>query len=256
MANLTGQVAFVTGGARGIGCSIALRLAADGADVALFDRDLAAGEDAASRIRAGGRRALALSGDVAVPESVEGAVNETEARLGAISILVNNAGICRIAPALETSLEDFRDMFRVNVEGVFVCCRAVVPRMVERGAGAVINMSSWTGKSGRPYFAAYGASKFAVIGLTQALAAEVAPYGVRLNAICPGIVVSTDMRREIEAAQRRYGLPGTRERERAIPLGRCAEPEDVATVAAFLASDAAAYITGESVNVSGGLWMD
>ena len=256
MADLTGQVAFVTGGARGIGRSIALRLAADGADVALFDRGFEAGDQPAASIRASRRRALALAGDVAAPESVEAAVNEAEAQLGPISILVNNAGICRIAPALETDLDDFRAMFRVNVEGVFVCCRAVVPRMVERRAGCVINMASWTGKSGRPYFAAYGASKFAVIGLTQALAAEVAPFGVRVNAICPGIVVSTDMRREIEAAQERYGLPGTRERERAIPLGRTAEPEDVAAVAAFLASDAAAYITGESVNVTGGLWMD
>src|SRR5919202_3400801 len=175
---------------------------------------------------------------------------------GQVAFVTGGArGIGRSAPALETSLDDFRAMFRVNVEGVFVCCRAVVPRMVERRAGCVINMASWTGKSGRPYFAAYGASKFAVIGLTQALAAEVAPFGVRVNAICPGIVVSTDMRREIEAAQERYGLPSTRERERAIPLGRTAEPEDVAAVAAFLASDAAAYITGESVNVTGGLWM-
>lgn len=256
MAELAGRIALVTGGARGIGRGIALRLAREGADIALLDCDPSAANETAGELRAIGRRALAIGGDVSEPADLDRAVAEIETRLGPIAILVNNAGICRVAPALETSLEDFRATFRVNVEGVFVCCRAVVPRMIERREGCVINMSSWTGKSGRPFFAAYSASKFAVIGLTQALAAEVAPYGVRVNAICPGVVVSTEMRREIEEAQRRYGQADTRERERAIPLGRSAVPQDIAGVAAFLASPDASYLTGEAINVSGGLWMD
>ncbi len=256
MTGLKGECAFLTGGAHGIGRAIAARLAREGAAIALFDRDAKAGEEAAAELSSRGGRALAFAGDVAEADALRRAAAEAEKRLGPISILVNNAGICRVAPFLETSLGDFRETFRVNVEGMFLACRAVVPLMVERRKGSVINMASWNGKSGRPFFAAYSASKFAVIGLTQALAAEVAPFGVRVNAISPGIVVSTEMRREIEEAHRRLGLPATAERQKAIPLGRCAEPEDIAGVALFLASPAADYITGEAISVTGGLWMD
>jgi NAD(P)-dependent dehydrogenase (short-subunit alcohol dehydrogenase family) len=119
-----------------------------------------------------------------------------------------------------------------------------------------MNLASWAGKTGNAYFAGYSASKFAVIGLTQALAREMAPHGIRINAICPGIVVDTAMRTALEAQQRQYGLPQTAEREKLIPLGRVSVPDDVARVAAFLASDEAAYMTGESINLSGGLLMD
>lgn len=256
MTGLGGKVAFVTGGAGGIGRSIALALAQSGADIALFDRNTATLENTVSELKALGRRALSFAGDVTDAGSISRAVAGTEKALGPIAILVNNAGICRVAPFLETGLKDLQDQLRVNVEGVFLCCQAVVPLMVQRRAGCVINMASFAGKSGRPYFGAYSASKFGVVGLTQALAAEVAPFGVRVNAICPGIVVSTDMRREIEEAHRRFGLPDTEERAKAIPLGRSAEPADVAGVAVFLASPAAQYITGESIAVTGGLLMD
>ena len=116
--------------------------------------------------------------------------------------------------------------------------------------------ASWAGKTGPAYFAGYSASKFAVIGLTQALAREMAPHGIRVNAICPGNVIDTAMRTAIEAQQRRYGLPETAEREKSIPIGRVSVPDDVARVAAFLASDESAYMTGESINLSGGLLMD
>lgn len=256
MTTLGGKTAFVTGGAQGIGRAIALRLAGEGADIALFDRDRAALDGTVAELRALGRRAAAFAGDVADPAAIAGAAAEVENKLGPIAILVNNAGICRVAPFLETSLEDLREQLRVNVEGVFVCAQAVLPRMIERRQGCVINMASFAGKSGRPYFSAYSASKFAVVGLTQALAAEAAPFNVRVNAICPGIVVSTPMRRQIEEAHRRFGLPDTEERAKAVPLGRTAEPEDVAGVAVFLASPAAEYITGEAIAVTGGLFMD
>lgn len=253
MVMVSNRVALVTGGAKGIGRSIALRLAGDGAAVAIFDRDRVAADATAAEIRILGRDAMAFVGNVANPSDVQAAVKSIENDFGPITVLVNNAGICPVAPALEMSLDKFRETFRVNVEGMFIFCREAMPFMINRRKGVVINMSSTAGKSGRAYRAAYSASKFAVIGFTQALAAEVAPLGIRVNAICPGIVVATEMRREIEEAHRHYGLPETRDREKAIPMGRAGQPEDIAGVAAFLASDEAAYITGELLSVSGGL---
>jgi NAD(P)-dependent dehydrogenase (short-subunit alcohol dehydrogenase family) len=161
-----------------------------------------------------------------------------------------------MGPALEMPLDALQSMLRVNVEGVFIVSRAVLPHMISRRTGSIVNLASWAGKTGNANFAGYSASKFAVVGLTQALAREMAPHGVRVNAICPGIVVDTAMRTAIEAQQRHYGFPETAEREKSIPLGRVSVPEDVASIAAFLASDESSYMTGESINLSGGLLMD
>jgi NAD(P)-dependent dehydrogenase (short-subunit alcohol dehydrogenase family) len=189
-------------------------------------------------------------------EEVGGAVNTVLARFKQIDLLVNNAGIAWMGPALEMPLEALQGMLRVNVEGVFIMSRAVLPHMIARRTGSVVNLASWAGKSGPAFFAGYSATKFAVVGLTQALAREMAPHGIRVNAICPGIVVDTAMRTAIEAQQRRYGLPETAVREKSIPIGRVSIPDDVARIAAFLASDEASYLTGESINLSGGLLMD
>jgi NAD(P)-dependent dehydrogenase (short-subunit alcohol dehydrogenase family) len=161
-----------------------------------------------------------------------------------------------MGPALDMPLAALQAMLRVNVEGVFIVSRAVLPHMIARRSGSIVNLASWAGKTGNAYFAGYSASKFAVIGLTQALAREMAPHGIRVNAICPGIVVETAMRTAIESKQRQYGLPETAEREKSIPIGRVSIPEDVAKIAAFLASDESSYMTGESINLSGGLLMD
>jgi NAD(P)-dependent dehydrogenase (short-subunit alcohol dehydrogenase family) len=251
MAGPSRQVALVTGAGGGIGRAIARRLAQDGLNVAVLDRDAAAAQATAAEI--GG---LAVTADVTREDEVAHAVAAILGRFGHIEVLVNNAGICWTGPALEMPLDVLQAMMRVNVEGVFIVSRAVLPHMIARGAGSIINLASWAGKTGNAYFAGYSASKFAVVGLTQALAREMAPHGVRVNAICPGIVVDTAMRAALEAQQRQYGLPQTAEREKQIPLGRVAVPDDVARVAAFLASDDAAYITGESINLSGGLLMD
>jgi NAD(P)-dependent dehydrogenase (short-subunit alcohol dehydrogenase family) len=251
MEALNGRVGLVTGGGGGIGREIARRLARDGMAVAVLDRDGDAAQAVAAEV--GG---LAVAADVTVSDEVARAVDATLARFGKIDVLVNNAGIGWTGPALEMPLEAFQGMLRVNVEGVFIVSRAVLPHMIARRSGSVVNLASWAGKTGAAYFAGYSATKFAVIGLTQALAREMAPHGVRVNAICPGIVVDTAMRTALEAQQRRYGLPETAEREKLIPLGRVSVPDDVARVAAFLASDEAAYITGESINLSGGLLMD
>ena len=251
MYALNGRVGLVTGGGGGIGREIVLRLGRDGMSVAVLDRDGEAAQRVAAEV--GG---LALAADVTSPEEVAGAVDATLARWGGIDLLVNNAGMAWTGPALEMPLDILQAMLRVNVEGVFIASRAVLPHMIDRRSGSIVNLASWAGKTGAAYFAGYSATKFAVIGLTQALAREMAPHGVRVNAICPGIVVDTAMRAALEAQQRQWQLPQTAEREKLIPLGRVSVPDDVARVAAFLASDEAAYITGKSINLSGGLLMD
>ncbi|HEY1432503.1 MAG TPA: SDR family NAD(P)-dependent oxidoreductase [Stellaceae bacterium] len=248
---LHGRVGLVTGAGGGIGRAVARRLAREGMAVAVLDREGAAAQTVASEI--GG---LAITGDVTSPKEVGEAVNSTLARFGQIDLLVNNAGIAWMGPALDMPLEALQAMLRVNVEGVFIASRAVLPHMIARRSGSIVNLASWAGKTGNAFFAGYSASKFAVIGLTQALAREMAPHGIRVNAICPGIVVDTAMRTAIEAQQRQYGLPETAEREKTIPIGRVSIPDDVARIAAFLASDESAYMTGESINLSGGLLMD
>ena len=251
MYNLSGRVGIVTGAGGGIGREIARRLTREGMVVAVLDRDSAAAEAAAGEI--GG---LALAADVTSPEQVSRAVDTVLAHLQRIDTLVNNAGIAWMGPAMDMPLEALQAMLRVNVEGVFIVTRAVLPHMMASRSGSVVNLASWAGKTGNANFAGYCASKFAVIGLTQALAREMAPHSIRVNAICPGIVVDTAMRSTIEVQQRHYGLPDTAEREKSIPIGRVSVPDDVARIAAFLASDEASYITGESINLSGGLLMD
>jgi NAD(P)-dependent dehydrogenase (short-subunit alcohol dehydrogenase family) len=246
-----GPVGLVTGAGGGIGREIARRLTRDGMAVAVLDRDGLAAQAVAAEI--GG---LAVAADVTSEEEVGGAVDTILAAFNQIDVLVNNAGIAWTGPALDMPLEAFQAMLRVNVEGVFIMSRAVLPHMIARRKGSVVNLASWAGKTGPAFFAGYSATKFAVIGLTQALAREMAPHGIRVNAICPGIVVDTAMRTAIEAQQRLYGLPETAEREKSIPIGRVSVPDDVARIAAFLASDEASYMTGESINLSGGLLMD
>ena len=251
MYALNAQVRLVTGGGGGIGRAIAQRLARDRMAIAVVDRNSGAAQTVAAEI--GG---LAVTADVTEPEEVGRAIDATLARFGKIDLLVNNAGVAWMGPALDTPLEALRSMLAVNVEGVFIVSHAVLPHMVARRTGSVVNLASWAGKTGPAYFAGYSASKFAVIGLTQALAREMAPHGIRVNAICPGIVVDTAMRTSIEAQQRRYVLPETAEREKSIPIGRVSVPDDVAAIAAFLASDESSYMTGEAINLSGGLLMD
>lgn len=251
MYGLNGRVGLVTGGGGGIGREIARRLAREGMAVAVLDRDGEAAGTAAAEI--GG---FAVTADVTAPRQVGTAVDAALARFGRIDVLVNNAGIAWTGPALEMPLDVLQAMLRVNVEGVFIATHAVLPHMIGRGAGSIVNLASWAGKTGAAFYAGYSATKFAVIGLTQALAREMAPHGVRVNAICPGIVVDTAMRSTLEAQQRHWGLPQTAEREKLIPLGRVSVPDDVARVAAFLASDESSYVTGESINLSGGLLMD
>ena len=249
------KVALVTGAAMGIGFAIASRLARAGYDVAVADIDAAGAERAAEALRKQGRRSVAIRCDVGDRGSGT-AMAETAARtLGDIDLLVNNAGIARLGPLASFPEAEWRELFRVNVDGVFFCCQAVLPRMLARRQGNIVNIASWNGKLGAPNFGAYSATKFAVIGLTQALSREVASQGIRVNAVCPGIVAGTPMRAEVERMGQAFGLPPSSDRAKTVPLGRLATPEDVANAVAFLASDEAAYMTGQAINVTGGLWL-
>ncbi len=278
MYNLNGKVALVTGagGKNGIGRAIATRLAKEGADVAVNDiteHPYAADQanwqglpDLVREIEAMGQGAISVVADVADAEQVRQMVNQTVAHFGKIDILVNNAGTIAgkdRMPVVDLAEEDWDRVQRVNVKGVFLCSQAVARHLIAQGTGGkIINMSSVTGKRGSARFAAYSASKFAVIGFTQSLAQELAPYQVNVNAICPGLVdterishlASVLMPDNLSADEKLSEY--ARRSEAAVPFGRLAEGADVAKMAAFLASDEAAYLTGVSITVSGGTVMD
>jgi meso-butanediol dehydrogenase / (S,S)-butanediol dehydrogenase / diacetyl reductase len=249
------RVAVVTGAATGIGLAIAARLARAGYDVAVGDINTAGAEAAATQLRSVGVRAAAITCDVGARPDAFRMVDEVTRVLGAIDVLVNNAGIARLGPLATFAEADWRELFRVNVDSVFFCCQAVLRPMTTRGRGNIVNIASWNGKLGAPNFGAYSATKAAVITLTQALARETARSGIRVNAVCPGIVTGTDMRRDVERQGQAFGLPPSQDRATAVPLGRLGQPEDVANAVAFLVSDEAAYMTGQAINVTGGLWL-
>ena len=278
MYNLTGKVALVTGagGKNGIGRAIATRLAKEGADVAVNDitehpyaadqSDWQGLPDVVREIEAMGQRAISVVADVADAAQVKEMVDQTVAHFGKIDILVNNAGTIAgkdRVPVVDLAEEDWDRVQRVNVKGVFLCSQAVARHLIAQGTGGkIINMSSVTGKRGSARFAAYSASKFAVIGFTQSLASELAPHQVNVNAICPGLVdterfghlASVLMPQNLSADEQLAEY--ARRSEAAVPIGRLAEGADVAKMAAFLASDEAAYLSGVSITVSGGTVMD
>ena len=277
MYNLNGKVALVTGagGKNGIGRAIATRLAKEGADVTVNDiaeHPYAADQaewqglpDVVREIEAMGQRAISVVADVSDVKQVGEMVDKTVAHFGKIDILVNNAGTIagkdRVL-VVDLAEEDWDRVQRVNVKGVFLCSQAVSRRLITQGTGGkIINISSVTGKQGSARYAAYSASKFAVIGFTQSLAHELAPYQVNVNAICPSLVdtervghlASALMPEDLSADEQRAEF--ARRNVAAVPLGRLAEGADVAKMAAFLASDEAAYLTGLSVTVAGGSMM-
>jgi NAD(P)-dependent dehydrogenase (short-subunit alcohol dehydrogenase family) len=212
----------------------------------------------ADAIAARGGSAAAWSFDVADRAAVEKAADDVEGTLGGLAVWVNNAGVSRIVPFFECSDEIWDLTLSVNLTGAFIGCQAAIRRMLPRGRGAVINMSSQSGKTGNSQYAAYCASKFGVIGLTQSLAMEFARSGIRINAICPGVVFTPLWEGMVDDYARKRNIRPQDVRpymESKIPMGRLCDPLEVARTAVFLASDDAAYITGQAINLSGGAEM-
>ena len=281
--SLESKVALVTGagGMHGIGRAIAVGLAQTGADIAITDirrapedlpeEETEAGwkslESVAAEIEQLGRSCVAMYEDITRETEVVRFIDRTVSRLGGLHIMVNNArafiGKDRV-PVVELESEEWDRVMSVNLRGTYLCCKYAARQMIEQGGdGRIINLSSLAGKRGSPRMSAYCASKFGIIGLTQSLAQELAPHGITVNAICPGPVDTHRVSHGDRETAMKEGktIDEVRnqiiiERAKKIPLGRVATPEDVAVVAGFLASSRAGYFTGQSINVTGGAFMD
>jgi NAD(P)-dependent dehydrogenase (short-subunit alcohol dehydrogenase family) len=241
--DLAGKVAVVTGGARGIGRGITERLAAHGATVVVADIDP---ED----------DGVAL--DVTDRAAVEAVVHGVIAEHGHLDILVNNAGVSKSVPFVDLDEGEWDRVFDINVKGVYLACRAVLPHMIERRYGKIINISSMVGKEAIPLFVHYSASKFAVLGITQGLAKEMAEHDLNINAVCPGVVRTPlwePLLDQLAANKRISRDEAFQEFIAGIPLGRAQDPEDIGEVVAFLASDRARNMTGQGINVTGGMQL-
>lgn len=245
---LKGKVALVTGGSRGIGRAIALQLAEAGADVAVnYAGSEAAAAEVAQAIEAMGRRAVSLKADVSSSEQADELVQQTISQLGRIDILVNNAGITRDNLLMRMKEEDFDAVIATNLKGVFNCVKSVTRPMMKQRSGSIINISSVVGATGNAGQVNYAAAKAGVIGLTKSAAKELASRGITVNAVAPGFIV-TDMTDKLNQ-ETKDALLGQ------IPLSRLGHPEEIAKVVLFLASDAASYMTGQTLHVDGGMYM-
>jgi acetoin reductase-like protein len=250
-------VAVVTGGGRGLGRGIALALADAGHDLVLGWRaDAAAADETATQVRARGRRAETVEGDVVDPATAKLLVDAAVGGFGSIDVWVNNAGVSLIASVVDTPIAEMERMLAVNVTGTLLGIQAAARAMQEAGAGGrIVNLASDAGLQGFPYLGAYAATKFAVVGLTQTAALELAPDGITVNAVCPGTAETAMNRAEWDTETALTGLALDAVRARYlddIPLGRFCTPADVGGAIAWLASPAAAFVTGQSVCVNGG----
>jgi NAD(P)-dependent dehydrogenase (short-subunit alcohol dehydrogenase family) len=247
---LRGKAALVTGGASGIGRATASLFAAEGAAVAVFDRDEEGGRDVVRAVTQGGGRAHLIAGDVTRDADCRRSVDETLRAFGRLDILFNNAGIIRRAAITDTSEEDWDRTMAVNVKSIFLLSRCAIPAMEKAGGGVIINTASNWGLVGGPRAAAYCASKGAVVLLTKAMAIDHGPRNIRVNCICPGDTDTPMLRGE--AGQLGQPVESFLSQSADCPLGRVAQPDDIARAALYLASDASSFMTGAPLIVDGG----
>ena len=245
---LDGKTALVTGASRGIGRAIALCLAAEGARVAInYAGNVKAAEEVKASVEAAGGTAILCQADIADSAAVEAMISDVVKEFGAIDILVNNAGITRDALLMRMKDEDFAKVLDTNLKGVFYCTKAVSKLMMKKRSGRIVNMASVVGLVGNAGQTNYAAAKAGVIGFSKSAAKELASRGITVNVVAPGFI-GTDMTAGLPESVKEKMLTD-------IPLGRMGEPEDVANAVLFLASDQASYITGQVVNVDGGMVM-
>jgi 2-hydroxycyclohexanecarboxyl-CoA dehydrogenase len=246
-----GRVTVVTGAASGMGLAISRRLAQQGNAVALLDLSVDAAEQGAKEIAADGGKALAVAVDVSDRAAVDAALAQVRKELGPIEIMVTSAGIDRFESFVDITPESWERMIAVNLTGTFHCLQAAVPDMLEAGWGRIVTISSSSAQSGSARMSHYVASKGGVVGLTKALALELAPKGITVNTIPPGFI-DTPMAR---AAEARGDLPSFDAVVARTPVRRAGTPDDIAAACAFLCSDEAGYITGQAINVNGGWYL-
>lgn len=248
-----GKVAIVTGGAGGIGESVAKALAQRGVQVVIADLRPDAAEEAAKRLQSEGLTARSTDVDISNPASVGTMVENVLGWWGRIDILINNAGVESSKPFLEIGLDEYERVMRINTTGAWICCQAVIPVMLRQKSGSIVNVSSVAGQRGGGLLgtAAYSTSKGAVIALTKALAREFGKAGIRVNAVAPSMTMTDFVQRQLERLD-----AGTQDRVIAMtPMGRTGQPHEIASVIAFLASDDASFVTGHTYNVDGGTAM-
>jgi len=252
------HVAIVTGAGRGIGRATALELAGMGADIVVAEIDRANADRTAGEVKGLGRRALVVPTDVTSRKDLAAMVERTRAEFGRIDVLVNNAGIYRAAATLDVTEEHWDAIMTINAKAVFFATQAVLPVMIAQKRGVIVSLASLAGKIGSKTNLPYNASKAAVVSMTKSLALAHAADGIRVNCVCPGFV-ETDMWSVVEREQATLlGMTReefTRQRAASVPLGRMERPEDVARVIGFLCSEKAAYMTGQAINVTGGVIM-
>jgi 3-oxoacyl-[acyl-carrier protein] reductase len=250
---LKGKVAVVTGAGRGIGRSIALALAAEGANVVVADINEAGANETTAQVQAAGGQAVVVRVDVSRMDEVQRMAQATVAKWGRIDILVNNAAVFKKNPFIKTTKEDWDKEIGVGLYGVLYCTRVVLEYMVKQGSGQIINIASAAGREGASNWPVYSAVKAGVIGLTKALAPDLARYGIRVNAVAPGLTETVGAAESIVA----HGAPveslRSVDRLRRNPMGRLGKPEEVASVVLFLVSDCASFITGQTIGVDGGI---
>ncbi|MBM4764991.1 SDR family NAD(P)-dependent oxidoreductase [Bacillus sp. B15-48] len=256
--DLTGKIAIVTGAGNGLGKCTALTFAEIGARVMVSDINEESAFEVKEEIERKGYPVEAIRTDVTREEDIRLMVEKTIDRFGRVDILVNCAGVSNNKPLIETTEAEWNRIFNINVKGVFLATRAILPHMIKQQSGKIVNFSSMVGKEAYANNVPYSASKFAVLGMTQGVAKEVAKHNINVNAVCPGVIMTELMDREAENMAKLEGISKDKVIQRfceEIPLNRLQTPEDVAGVVAFLCSDLAKNMTGQGINVTGGLML-
>jgi meso-butanediol dehydrogenase/(S,S)-butanediol dehydrogenase/diacetyl reductase len=253
---LVGKNILVVGAGRGIGKATALALAREGANVAAASLHRELADQTAEEVRKLGRKSISIQVDVAKKDSVRRMIEEAAQEFATIHIFCNNAGVSTMNKVVDLSEEEWDFNMDVNAKGMFFCCQEEAKLLIRQGFGKIINTASVAGKRGAPFLAHYCASKYAVIGFSKALALELAPLGITVNCVCPGLVKTDMQAREIGWEAKLRGLTPEQVREEYVkmtPLGRLEEPEDVAKLFVFLASPYSDFMTGQAINISGGI---